>query len=222
MKIILLISLLFLGCYRIPIARPSKIPIPNHIVEGYHYKAQESERYAAYYYWHKFPSIALCGYYILDKKINKKTSHLIDYPSCEYETEDAYSISHGKMLTHFRSEFKTAIQSIQTEYFPSDTEQPLLLSKETHHTIEPFFTHINIHFLEVINVRENDQLHVRTSPSRDATILRSLPNKSKKLFGLKEKNIRENASSWMKVYYFDEDDYAYKEGWVYRRYLHAL
>ena len=187
----------------------------------YQYKGQESKLYAAYYYWYKFPSVTLCGFYILNKQTKKIDFHLSDYKTCEYEIEDGFSIETAKLVDNFKKSFHHEISLGKKDFFPKIVN--VSLKKETPCMVfDMIKDKINITFLEVVNVKSDDKLNVRKYPNYKSQILLRLPNKSLKLFMLKKDIDNRINISWVKVHYFDEESYTYKTGWVNKKYLLSL
>jgi len=189
--------------------------------EAHQYKEQDSEKYIGYYYWYKFPSLSLCGFYIVNKQTKEIKYNISDYKTCEYEIEDSYSIENAKILNEFKKSFLDEISLVKKDYFRLVTD--ITLKKEDAQVpLNIILNKTNIVFLEVINVKSNDKLNIRELPSIKSKIQLSLSNNSKSIFTDKN-NIDKNINkSWIKVYYFDEKSYEYKSVWAYKKYVKFL
>lgn len=188
---------------------------------GYQYKEQESKLYTTYYYWYKFPSITVCGFYISNKQTKEIKFHISDYKTCEYEIEDGFSVETAKLIDTFRKSFHHQILLAKKDYFKSIVNFSLQEEKSPI-LIDTILGKLDIVFLEVINVKPKDKLNVRQTPHHKSQRQLTLTNKSLKLFTLKKDINKKANGSWIKVYYFDDESYKYKTGWVHSLYIKSL
>ena len=187
----------------------------------YQYKTQETIALMSHYYWYKFPSVTLCGFYIMDKKSKKIMYHVSDYESCPYEIEDGFSIETGSITKEFREKYKKRIDLAEKTYYKTMIKHSFK-KDDVSVASDNILNRLNIVFLEVTNVALGDQLNIRESPHHKSKIQTKVDNKSIKLFTLIESMKNKSNGSWLRVYYFDENTYAYKHGWVNRSYIRTL
>ena len=184
----------------------------------HHYQGKKSQSYRSAYYWYPKDSVALCGFYIFDKTSKEIKEHIVDYQTCAYESEDAYSIDNAKILEHFRKQFEHQIVLAEKKYFLSQEKDVLdkapLGTQEKHRLLKSIADSAKIVFLEVVGVKTKDTLHIRKTDSSSSKRIVSLENHSKKLFTLQKEMQQAKHATWLKVYYFDEERYTYQSGWA--------